>query len=235
MQDIADAEIHRDRIPGCADAERIDLPAGEAVDHVGWRQHHQPHVLVGIDAAGRHPEPQLVIVGGERESHAEGQGLGAALPSLGDDARQRGRRCHRVQTFAVDLRHDRRIQRRRDRDGIAVQAEIEGCGDRYLDVAEPETGGDRHRRQQMGGIKQADIELVADVRPRHFPHQCDVEAFIPGKALVHRDDQGGRIHQRNEADTKGRGHFRISDAVRIDWAISLIFFFSRIAVERIST
>ena len=82
MQDVADAEIDRDRIPGRADAERIDLAAGEAVDHVGRRQHHQPHVLVGIDAARRHPEPQLVIVGRERKGHAEGQRLGAALAPL---------------------------------------------------------------------------------------------------------------------------------------------------------
>ena len=79
MQDVADAAIDRDRIPGRADTERIDLTAREAVDHEGRRQHHQAHVLVGIDAARRHPEPQLIIVGRERKRHPEGQRLGAGL------------------------------------------------------------------------------------------------------------------------------------------------------------
>jgi len=43
------------------------------------------------------------------------------------------------------------------------------------------------------------------------------------------------LDQRNEVDPKRIAHFRSSDAVRIDCAISPIFFFSRIAVERIST
>ena len=78
MQDEADAEIDRDRIPRRADAEAVDMPVGEALDHVGRRQHDQPHVLVGIDAAGRHPEAQMIIVRGERERHAEGERLLAA-------------------------------------------------------------------------------------------------------------------------------------------------------------
>ena len=87
----------------------------------------------------------------------------------------------------------------------------------------------------MRGVEQADIELVADVRPRHFPHQRDVEAFGGGKPLVDGHDQGGGVYQRNEPDAKRCRHFSNSDAVRIDCAISPIFFFSRIAVERIST
>ena len=87
----------------------------------------------------------------------------------------------------------------------------------------------------MRGVEQADIELVADIRPRHFPHQRDVEPFGCGKSLVDGDDQRGGIDQRNEAYVKRCGHFSNSDAVRIDCAISPIFFFSRIAVERSST
>ena len=87
----------------------------------------------------------------------------------------------------------------------------------------------------MRGVEQADIELVAHVRPRHFPHQRDVEAFRRRKSLVDGDDQGRGIDQWDEADVKRSGHFSSSDAVRIDWAISPIFFFSRIAVDRSST
>ena len=87
----------------------------------------------------------------------------------------------------------------------------------------------------MRGVEQADIELVADIRPRHFPHQRDVEPFGRRKALVDGDDQRGGVDQRNETDMQRCRHFNSSDAVRIDCAISPIFFFSRIAVERIST
>ena len=162
-------------------------------------------------------------------------GSAPLLRRVGNDPRQRQRGRHRIEAVAVDFGHDRRMQRRRHRDGIAVEAEIERRHDRHLDVAEPEAGGDRDRRQQMRGIEQADIELVADVRPRHFPHQRDVEPFGRGKPLVDGDDQRGGIDQRNEADVKRCGHFSNSDAVRIDCAISPIFFFSRIAVERSST
>ncbi len=50
MQDVADAAIDRDRVPGRADAECVDLAAGDAVHHVGRRQHHETNILVGIDA-----------------------------------------------------------------------------------------------------------------------------------------------------------------------------------------
>ena len=86
----------------------------------------------------------------------------------------------------------------------------------------------------MGGVKQPDIELVADVRPLHFPHQPDVESLFGAKSLVDGHNQGGGIDERDKADVKRFGHFKSSDAVRIDCAISPIFFFSRIAVERIS-
>ena len=102
-------------------------------------------------------------------------------------------------------------------------------------MTEPEAGSDGDRRQQMGGIEQADIELVAHVRPGDFAHQLDVEALGGGEALVDRDNERARIDQRDETDAQpGAAHFNISAAVMTDCAISTIFFFSRIAVLRIS-
>ena len=112
MQDVADAEIDRDRIPGRADAEGVDMAVGEAVDHVGRRQHHEPDILVRIDPARRHPEPQLIIVGGKRKGHAEGQGFGADPFALRDDTRQRQGGHHRIETVARDLLHEISMQRR---------------------------------------------------------------------------------------------------------------------------
>ena len=102
-------------------------------------------------------------------------------------------------------------------------------------MSETEARCDRDRCQQVRGVEQANIELVADIRPRHFPHQGDIEPFRGGKSLVDGDDQSCGITQRNEANAKRYRHFSISDAVRIDCAISPIFFFSRIAVERSNT
>src|SRR6202011_2778691 len=99
--------------------------------------------------------------------------------------------------------------------------------------AEAESEGDGG--QKMRGVEQADIELVADIGPRHFPHKVDFEPLLCGKSLVDRDDEGGGVNQRDETDLQRSAHFNISEAVRIDCAISPIFFFSRIAVERSST
>ena len=63
VQDEPDAEIDRDRVPGRADAESLDVLVGEALDHVGRRQNDQANVLVRINAARRHPESQMIIVG----------------------------------------------------------------------------------------------------------------------------------------------------------------------------
>ncbi len=133
------------------------------------------------------------------------------------------------------MRGDGRMQGGRDRDRVAIQPEAEGGDNRHLDVAEPERGGDGDRRQQMGRVEQADIELVAHVRPGDFAHQIDVEPFGGGEALVDGDDERARIDQWDEADGQpGAAHLSISAAVMIDCAISTIFFFSRIAVLRIS-
>ena len=102
-------------------------------------------------------------------------------------------------------------------------------------MAEAKARRDRDRCEQMRGIEQADIELVAHIRPRHFPDQLDIEAFRFRKSLVHRDDERSRVGEGNEPDPQfALAHLSISEAVMIDCAMSTIFFFSRIAVERIS-
>src|SRR5207237_2624247 len=67
MQDLADAEIDRDRIPRRTDAEGVHVSLGKAVHHVRRRQHHEPDILVRIDPTRRHPESQLILVGGKRK------------------------------------------------------------------------------------------------------------------------------------------------------------------------
>src|SRR5262245_532506 len=121
------------------------------------------------------------------------------------------------------------MERGRYGDRIAVEAEIERRQDRDLDVTDAETGGDGDGCQQMRGVEQADIELVAHVRPRHLAHELDVEPLRRRKALVDRDDQGRGVGERNEARPQlhvARAHFNSSAAVTTDWATSAIFLFS---------
>jgi hypothetical protein len=100
-------------------------------------------------------------------------------------------------------------------------------------MADAEARGDGERRQQMRGVEQSDIELIADVRPRHFAHQFDRQPFFRGKALVHRDDQSRRVDQWNETNAQAIfDHFKSSAAVTTDCATSAIFLFSFIAVLR---
>jgi hypothetical protein len=149
IQDVADATIDRDRIPGIGDAERIDLSLSKTVHHIGQRQHDQPNVLLGIDASRRNPEPQLVIVGGKRKGYAEGQRRRAAPAPSSYDARQCQRGNHGIKRIAFDLAQDRRMQCRRHRDRIAVKAEVERRDKRHLDVAKSKARRDRDRCHQM--------------------------------------------------------------------------------------
>ena len=81
-------------------------------------------------------------------------------------------------------------------------------------MAETEARGDGNGRDHVGGIEQADVELVAHVRPGHLAHQFDVEAFCRGKALVDRDDRGGGVAERNESDAQAFvAHLNSSAAV----------------------
>jgi len=211
------------------------VSVGEAVDHIGRRQHDQTDILVGIDAPGRHPEAQMIVVGREREGHPEGQRLLAPGLALGDDAGKRARRHHGIDDAAIGCGGDGGIKRGRYRDGVAVHSQPERRDDRHLDVADAETRRDRHRRKQVRGIEQADIELVAHVRPRHFAHELDIQALGGGVALVDRDDQRRRIGKRDEPDPQSRFaciHRNNSAAVTTDWATSAIFLFSFIAVLR---
>ena len=243
VQDMTDAEIDGDRIPRRADAEGIDMAVGKAFDHIGRRQHNEAHILIRIHSAGGHPEAQLVVVRRERESHAEHQRIGTSFLARRDHPQQRLRGRQRVQRITIHVGHDRRMKRRRNGDRVAVQSEIERRHDRDFYVAEAEARSDCDRRQQMRGVEQSEIQLVAYIRPRDFTNQRNVQPLFTRKPLADGHQQGGCIDKRNKPDPQRRQraalrvvrHFSISDAVMIDCAISAIFFFSRIAVERIST
>jgi len=48
----------------------------------------------------------------------------------------------------------------------------------------------------MRGVEQPDIELVADIGPRHFPHQRDVEPSAAVNPLFDGDNQRRGVGQR---------------------------------------
>ena len=146
---VSPAKIDRNRIPGRADAEPIDMAVGQALHHVGRRQHHEMHVFVGIDAARRHPEAQMIVVRRERERHAEGEGRQALGLALRNHLRERLRRHHRVGGVAFGVRRDCRMERGRHRDGVAVHTQTKRRDDRHLHVAQSQTRRDRDWRDQM--------------------------------------------------------------------------------------
>ena len=126
-------------------------------------------------------------------------------------------------------------KRGRHRDGVAVHAQAEGRNDRHLDVTDAEARCDRNRRYEMGRVEQADVELVAHVRPRHLAHQIDIQPFLRRKPFVHGDDQRGRIGERYETNPelhRAAFHLRSSVAVITAWATSAILRFSFMAVLR---
>ena len=49
-------------VPRLAGTEPIDVAGAQRFSHEGWRQHHQPHVPVRVDAAGGKPVAKLVVV-----------------------------------------------------------------------------------------------------------------------------------------------------------------------------
>ena len=139
MKDTSNTEFDRERIPRCADAEAVHLSAGKAIHHVGRRQHHQPHILIRIDAAGSHPETQLIIVRRERKGHAESQRLLATCATRGNNAAECARRTDRIGKIADRGAGKRLVQARRYRDGVAVEPEHHRHDERHFEVAGAET------------------------------------------------------------------------------------------------
>jgi len=93
----------------------------------------------------------------------------------------------------------------------------------------------------VGGLRKERIKNILDLCISRFnafarlQDELDVEAFRGGETLVDRDDQRGRIAERDEADAQPvLAHFNSSAAVTTDCATSAIFFFSFIAVRRSS-
>ena len=222
-----------DRIPRRPDAEAVDLPAGKAVHHIGRRQHDEPHIFVRIDAARRHPEAEQVVVAGERKGHAEGEGIGASLAPLGDDAGQRPRRVFRIGHVAVGSRSEVAIERGRYGDRVAVHAEHERHQSGNLMCPMP----------RLEAIASGASKCAASNRPilslsRTFDHDtsrtrssaspcCAAKPLSAATISAAASASGMKPIRRRVA-----AHFSSSAAVTTDCATSAIFLFSFIAVLR---
>ena len=97
---------------------------------------------------------------------------------------------------------------------------------------------------RLEAIATGAIRCAASNRPilslsRTFDHETSRTSSTSSpspraEALVHRDQQRGRVGERNEADAQPVGHLNSSAAVITDCATSAIFLFSFIAVLRSS-
>ena len=180
--DPADAERDRLLVPRLADAVAVDHVARQMGDHVRRRHDGKAHVAVGIEAARGQPEAQQVIMRGEGEDRRQSQRRAAGGAAAADDGGQ-GATIERGtfgQGIAGEFRGgflDLAPQRLRQGDGVAVEVEGHGGNHRRADAVDPERCGERHGRQHLGGIEQADRHLVADRRPRRLAPDLDFKSL----------------------------------------------------------
>ena len=115
----------------------------------------------------------------------------------------------------------------------AVEAQRDGRHQRRGEVPEAERGGDGGGGQHVGGIENAERQLVADIGPGGLAHEVEGEALSVSEALPRRDMEQGGIEERDIADAQAP-HLSSSAAVTMARAMSAILRFSFIAALRIS-
>ncbi len=110
---------------------------------------------------------------------------------------------------------------------LPLSPRLNGAAIGTFDMAKPEARGDRHRRQQMGGIEQPDIEEVAGRSDRgHLSHQGGRRGLgPPGKTLSTAMIGAAASTRGMNPMRKGRSFQAAPTPLRIDFcAISPIFF-----------
>jgi len=165
----------------------------------------QDDVLVGIDAAGRHP----------RTAAGNWGRNGKVMRRSGFAPLLRRRTTLTVpcavasdRTIALDSRpmivH---AAPARPWMALPLRPRLRGARDRHLDVAKAEAGGDRDRRQQMPRRRTAVLSLsrTFDQTP---PAPGYVEPSARAKTLVDGERSGLRHRPANETYAKRSGHFK---------------------------
>ena len=69
-------------------------------------------------------------------------------------------------------------------------------------MAEAEPGGERHRRQHVGGVEMTEDDAIADVGPGGLADEIELQPLGLGETEIAGDHQGGAVDQRNEADAQ---------------------------------
>ena len=201
--DAADAEGRGLLVPRLADAVAVDRATREMRHHVRRRHHRKAHVAIRIDAARSEPQAQQVIVRGVGEDRRQRDGRAALARAASDDGGQGAgieRRAGRAMVADMLGRSvlDLPPQRVRQRDRVAVQMQRHRRDHRDVDAVDAQRGRERHRREHVGRVEQADRELVADVGPGDFAEQFDVETVTLVEAEHLREQHGRAVDQGNE-------------------------------------
>ena len=236
--DHADARLHGQAVPGFTHAEAIDLAAAQRIDQQRRRQHHQPDVVIRVDAAGDEPVAQLVVVARERKHHRQRQlGLASRGARL-EHAAQHPGATGSVHVLGSTCSLHLLPQRPGERDGIAAKPEGDGSDQRSIELARAHILRHEHGTQNMCGVKMTDGQTVADVGPGRFANQPQVQAMTRPNAALARRHQQRTIQQWHEADGDGRAgaaHFSNPAAVITLCATCTMRRFASIAALRSSS
>ncbi len=163
------------------------MPPREVPEHLGWRHHHDAHVAIRIDAGRAQPFPQVQMVRGKRKYHPQRQRLatppGTEMPPQGGAVADAGG-----------------PEWLRQREGVALQVEHEGCEDLARGAPEAEFEGPEHRCRGLHRIEFPIDELLAHRGPAHFPPQLDGQSMAVEVALFPGDQQRRGIRQGQISD-----------------------------------
>ncbi len=152
-----------------------------------------------MNAASGEPVAQLVIVGGDREHHAQVEGLAAGVELLDHRLQRVG--LDRMLRFAVDHGHigfHLLPDGVRHRDGIAIEVHGEGRNDVGLG-AKADGGANRLAGEHVRAVQLTVDDTVQQHLPVGLGFERDIEAFIFEKALFVGNGQGRHVGELDEA------------------------------------
>ena len=94
----------------------------------------------------------------------------------------------------------------RQRNGIPIQVQNEGCERVAANRAKPKSSGDRHGDEGMSRFKFPVNNLVANRRPTQLAMKRDVEAIFFVEAEFASHDERSSIAQRHKTETQRLSH-----------------------------
>jgi hypothetical protein len=154
----------------------------------------------------RQPFAEQIGVAGEAEDRRQCQGRQARGLAARDQRRQRAGGDGGVGHVALGEAGELVIAAQGHGDRSAIEIERERHRHGRPHAADAERRGDGGGAEHMGRVEQADVQLVAQIRPGHLAHEFEVQPLGLREALVLRQHDQRAIDQRHEADPQMQRH-----------------------------